>query len=78
MESEGYEVKLQETGEVLENKAAELKTTKSALEEEVVVRKAYQENEVVLDDVAHGLKKTAEQSMSDLDALFAKLCKSSS
>jgi len=69
-------VKLQETGQVLENKAAELETTKSALEEEVVVRKAYQENEVVLDDVAHGLKKTTEQSLNDLDALFAKLCKS--
>jgi kinesin family member 11 len=68
---------LRETDRVLEDKTVELKTTKNALEEEVVVRKTYQENEIILDDVTHGLKKTTEQSLSDLDALFAKLCKSS-
>ena len=44
-----------------------------ALEEEVVVRQAYQENETVLDGVATGLKTVAHQSVDDLGRLFGKL-----
>jgi kinesin family member 11 len=71
---------LKETKEKLQKKESELKATegqlevvKSALDEEVVVRQAYQENEMVLDGVATGLKTVANQSVSDLGRLFGKL-----
>ncbi|KAI0062278.1 kinesin-domain-containing protein [Artomyces pyxidatus] len=65
--------KLEVTADALEAKEMELKTTKGALEEEVVVRKAYQESEAQLDAVARSLKKTAHESLGDVDALFNKL-----
>ncbi|KAG9318495.1 kinesin-domain-containing protein [Chiua virens] len=65
--------KLKETKGELEVKEGQLKWTKSALEEEVVVRQAYQVNETKLDGVACGLKQTAAQSTDDLNALFDKI-----
>ena len=50
-----------------------LRLTTMALEEEVVVRSAYQENEPVLDGVANGLRDAAHQSVNDLGRLFGKL-----
>ena len=71
---------LKETKEKLQRKETELQMTegklevvKGALEEEVVVRQAYQENETVLDGVASGLKSVAHQSVDDLGRLFGKL-----
>jgi len=54
----------------------ELKSTKDALEEEVVVRESHQTTEATLDEVARGLKRTAQESLGDLSAMFAKLCTS--
>ncbi|TFY82626.1 hypothetical protein EWM64_g1392 [Hericium alpestre] len=65
--------KLTETEDVLVYKEGELKVVKEALEEEVVVRKAYQENEATLDEVARNLKATTEESLRDLELLFGKL-----
>ncbi|KAI0054098.1 kinesin-domain-containing protein [Auriscalpium vulgare] len=65
--------RLVETTEVLGIRETQLKTTKGALEEEIVVRKAHQQTEATLDEVARGLKKTAQETVSDLHALFAKL-----
>lgn len=66
--------RLDETEGVLKVKKEELKMTRNALAEEVMVRKAYQENEVGLDEVAQGLKVVAEEGVSDINALLAKLC----
>ncbi|TCD71883.1 kinesin motor protein cin8 [Steccherinum ochraceum] len=65
--------KLFEKETALQIKQSQLKVTKVALEEETVVRKAYQENETVLDGVASGLKQVANQSVQDLGRLFGKL-----
>ncbi|PSR74150.1 hypothetical protein PHLCEN_2v10106 [Hermanssonia centrifuga] len=54
-------------------KEGQLKVVKGVLEEEVVVRQAYQENEGVLDGIAIGLKQVANQSVNDLGRLFSKL-----
>lgn len=51
----------------------QLRVTKVALEEETVIRKAYQETETVLDGVAVGLKQVAHQSVQDLGKVFGKL-----
>ncbi|KAG8217543.1 P-loop containing nucleoside triphosphate hydrolase protein, partial [Butyriboletus roseoflavus] len=64
---------LKETKEELEVKEGQLKWVKSALEEEVVVRQAYQVNETKLDSVACGLKHVAAESIDDLSALFDKI-----
>ncbi|KAJ3559108.1 hypothetical protein NM688_g534 [Phlebia brevispora] len=71
---------LKETKERLQSKEAtleltesQLKVTNQALEEEIVVRKAFQENESALDGVATGLKDVAQQSVQDLGRLFGKL-----
>lgn len=73
---------LKETKERLQKKETELvvtegqlKVTKGALEEETVVRQAYEENETVLDGVASELKTVAHQSVHDLGRLFGKLGK---
>jgi kinesin family protein 11 len=67
--------RLRETEGELVVKEGELKVVKEALEEEVVVRQAYQGNEGVLDRVAGGLKKVVEESTSDVGQLFDKLRK---
>ncbi len=54
-------------------KESQLKVVKGVLEEEEVVRQAYQENEGVLDGIAIGLKQVANQSVNDLGRLFSKL-----
>lgn len=73
---------LKETKDKLQKKETELvvtegqlRVTKGALEDEVIVRQAYQENEGVLDNVASGLKTVAHQSVDDLGRLFGKLGK---
>ncbi|KAF8559590.1 kinesin-domain-containing protein [Imleria badia] len=65
--------RLKETKGELEVKEGQLKWVKSALEEEVVVRQAYQVNETKLDSVACELKQVAAESIDDLDALFDKI-----
>ncbi|KAG1715697.1 hypothetical protein ID866_1460 [Astraeus odoratus] len=65
--------KLKETEGELELKEGQLKLVKGALEEEMVVRQAYQVNESKLDNVACGLKQVAAESIDDVGALFEKL-----
>lgn len=65
--------RLKETKGELQVKEGQLKWVKSALEEEVVVRQAYQVNETKLDSVACGLKQVAAESIDDLSALFDKI-----
>lgn len=65
--------KLHGTEQVLQVKEGELKVVKVALEEEVVVREAFQATEGTLDQVAHGLKDVVQQSVSDVGGLFDKL-----
>ena len=65
--------RLQEKEAKLETTESKLKVTSQSLEEEIVVRQAYEENETVLDGVASGLKEVAQQSVSDLGRLFGKL-----
>ncbi|KZV61068.1 kinesin-domain-containing protein [Peniophora sp. CONT] len=67
--------KLETTTGTLMVKEKELGKTKDKLEEEIVVRRAYQENEAVLDEVARGLKKTVHESVAEVDALHAKLAR---
>ncbi|KAF7440518.1 kinesin motor protein cin8 [Pleurotus ostreatus] len=65
--------KLHGTEQVLQVKEGELKVVKVALEEEVVVREAFQATEGTLDQVAHGLKDVVQQTVSDVGGLFDKL-----
>jgi kinesin family protein 11 len=65
---------LSETIHVLTTTNDELQVTKNTLEEEVVVRESYQTTEATLDEVARGLKHTTQESLGDLNAMFAKLC----
>ncbi|KZT67731.1 kinesin-domain-containing protein [Daedalea quercina L-15889] len=65
--------RLQATEGELEVKENQLRVTKGALEEEVVVRQAHQATEGRLDGVATGLKKVAQESLSDLGRLHNKL-----
>ena len=67
--------KLSQTEGQLQSKESELEATKGALEDEIVVRKAYQENEVVIDEVARGLKVNVHERIGENDALYAKLGK---
>lgn len=67
--------KLKGTEAELVVKEGQLKVIKVALEEEIVVRQAYQGTEGVLNGVAGGLKKVAGQSISDVGRLFDKLGK---
>lgn len=67
--------KLAITEETLETTEGELMAVKSALEEEIVVRRAHQDTEVNLDGVAIGLKKIAKQGVQDVNRLFEKLGK---
>ncbi|PCH38070.1 kinesin-domain-containing protein, partial [Wolfiporia cocos MD-104 SS10] len=65
--------KLQQTDKALRIKDEQLKMVQSALEEEEVVRQAYQETEGKLDGVATGLKNVAHESLGDLGLLHSKL-----
>ncbi|OAX44667.1 kinesin-domain-containing protein [Rhizopogon vinicolor AM-OR11-026] len=65
--------KLKETEGELEIKDGQLKVVKGALEDEIVVRQAYQVNEGKLDGVAVGLKQVAAECIDDIGALFEKI-----
>ncbi|KAG2157121.1 P-loop containing nucleoside triphosphate hydrolase protein [Suillus clintonianus] len=65
--------KLKETEGELQVTEGHLKVAKGALEEEVLVRQAYQVNEEKLDGVALGLKQVAAETIDDIGALFEKL-----
>lgn len=67
--------KLTETEGFLDERETQLRETRIALQEEEVVRKAHQVTELNLDEVARGLKTMTHESLTDLDALYAKLCK---
>ncbi|KAH9063416.1 kinesin-domain-containing protein [Lactarius vividus] len=68
---------LSETTRVLTTTNEELQVTKRALEEEVIVRESYQTTEATLDEVARGLKRTAQESLGDLSATFGKISRKS-
>lgn len=57
----------------LGRKEEEHETVKGALEEEVVMRKAHQDTEIILDGVAIGLRNVAQQSVCDVSELLQKL-----
>jgi kinesin family protein 11 len=59
----------------LDHKSGELTLVKLALEEEIVVRQSYQENEAILNEVASRLKKTTKENARDVNGLFDKLRK---
>jgi kinesin family member 11 len=65
--------KLKHVDYQLGQREEELVTTKGALEEEVVVRKAHHDTEVILDGVAMGLRNVAQQSVHDVSELLQKL-----
>lgn len=65
--------KLNETEGQLVVKLNQLEATRGALEEEVVVRQAFQTSEHTLDGVASGLKQVTNESVRDLEKLFGKL-----
>ena len=65
---------LSETTRILTTMNEDLQATKRALEEEAIVRESYQTSEATLDEVARGLKRTAQESLSDLSATFGKIC----
>lgn len=65
--------KLKETEGELEVTETQLRTVKVALDEEVVVRQAYQDSEGNLDSVALGLRKVAQEGLGDLGRLHSKL-----
>lgn len=74
------DAELEETKETLRITSVELqvanedlKNTKVAHAEEVVVREAYQRGEERLDSVATGLKDTVKRSIADVGGLFDKL-----
>ncbi|TFK29957.1 kinesin [Coprinopsis marcescibilis] len=64
---------LGETQEKLVQREQDLRTVKTAHQEEEVVRKAYQDSEKHLNGVATSLKTTVAQSTRDADAAYAKL-----
>ncbi|KIO18808.1 hypothetical protein M407DRAFT_31522 [Tulasnella calospora MUT 4182] len=77
MKSEG---ELKETKEKLASTEGELRWTetelqgtKTALQEEAVVREAFEETEGRLDGVARSLKTVAKESVKDVGGLFSKL-----
>jgi kinesin family member 11 len=65
--------KLKDVEYVLGQKQEALVIVKGALEEEVVVRKAHHDTEVILDGVAIGLRNVAQQSVRDVSELLQKL-----
>ena len=67
--------RLKTTAGELDNKLEEIKLVKLALEEEIVVRQAYQENEAILNDVASRFKKATKENVRDVNGLFDKLRK---
>jgi hypothetical protein len=64
---------LKETESELVETVENLKTVKGALNEEILVRDAYQGSEAKLDGVATGLRDVAKDSVSDVEGLFDKL-----
>ncbi|KAI9446436.1 kinesin-domain-containing protein [Lactarius indigo] len=66
---------LSETTRILTTTNEQLQVTKRALEEEVIVRESYQTTEATLDEVARGLKRTAQESLGDLSAtVWQNMC----
>ncbi|KAF4615319.1 hypothetical protein D9613_003074 [Agrocybe pediades] len=65
--------KLKKTEETLALKEVDLRNMTDAYEQEVIVRQAHQDTETHLNDVAIGLRNTAEQSLQDLSGVFDKL-----
>ena len=65
--------KLKDVEYELGRKEDELAVVNGALEEEIVVRKAYHDTEATLDGVAVGLRNVAQQSVRDVSELLQKL-----
>jgi kinesin family protein 11 len=64
---------LEATAHTLEQTAGQLRTTETALEEEAAVRRAHEQAEELLDQIATGLRETLVQSLGDNAGLFDKL-----
>ncbi|KAL1755911.1 kinesin 2 [Schizophyllum commune] len=64
---------LKDTTETLQTREGELRTAKTAFEEETVVRRAHQNTEDRLNDVATGLKAVTQQSVAAVGQLMDKL-----
>lgn len=78
MERRGAELReakrqLAQTEESLVQTTESLNTVTADLEEEIVVRAAYEENGSALNRVASGLRSVAQQGIQDIDGLFDKL-----
>ncbi|KAJ7582682.1 kinesin 2 [Mycena floridula] len=69
---------LAETQEELQEREKQLVTVKGELEDEIIVRQAFEENEGILDTVASGLKGAAALGVQDIGGLFDKLDRKSS
>lgn len=65
--------KLSKREEELKETEGMLRTTQNKLDEEVVIRQAFEANEEVLDEVAGGLKKVVGESLHDVGGLFDKI-----
>lgn len=65
--------RLVQTQGLLGVREGELRDTKGALDEEIVVRTAFQDSETALNVVALSLKRAAEEGRIDIEGLFAKL-----
>lgn len=66
---------LVQTQGLLEVREGELRATRGDLDEEIVVRTAFQDSEANMNAVALSLKKAAEEGRIDIEGLFAKLGK---
>lgn len=51
----------------------ELGNIREKLEDKIMVRRTYQENEAALDEVVRGLEKPVHKSVAEVEALHAKL-----
>lgn len=67
--------KLTQKESMLEETQGQLNVTKDALEEEIVVRQAFQDNEGAMNIVASGLKQVAAEGVRNVHGLFEKLGK---
>ena len=64
---------LQQEEETLQQKEVELRHAVDAYNEEVIVRQAYQETEIALNEVALGLKGVTARGLCNIEGLFGKL-----
>lgn len=64
---------LQRVNEILSHTGLELASVKQAVEEEVIVRRAYEASEANLDHKANGLKHIAREGIAHVEGLISKI-----